>query len=425
MLLHFLYTVKKKVKFIIAKIKMQFNKLNAKDKNLKVVVILSLNELGPSVSVAKQAYTQNLYVHIFSPSFPYLEGKFAHNWSKIDPRTDFVKALNITRKLKPIAILLEEKNLLLPMQCFLADKLNLKSVGRKAAETSNSKIALRECLDESNIPSVLWKKLDEDKGFEFDFPCIIKPDQGTSSKGVMLIQKCEDILSFKKSDHYKRALKDLSIKKPFLIEKFIKGRQFDVEGIALNKKYYFISIVEEFYENCPPFFPPKWFHFNPPINDDLKKVIFENSKKSLRALGVINGAFHLEQRIDEKGIVRSLDYANRMGYNSLVSLASGINVTENYVKMMTGISNNIGEIKHKSVLQLYALDYETLSNMKNFYNNHANHVFSKQFSKFDFAFQLYLGRMTIVFENYAKLNEKLKKYNLLPKEFNKFYYNKN
>ena len=56
------------------------------------VIILSLDKLGPSHEVTKQAFFKGFWVHVFAPSFPVLEAAYAHDWTMVDPRTDFDKA---------------------------------------------------------------------------------------------------------------------------------------------------------------------------------------------------------------------------------------------------------------------------------------------------------------------------------------------
>lgn len=402
-------------------VRMWCKRLSDRGTDKPVVVVLSLDKLGPSHEVSRQAWLKGFRVHVFAPTFPVLDAAHAHDWSKIDPRTDFDAALEIARDVKPVAVLLESKNLLLPMQNYLANELNLKSTGDKAVETSNSKIALRRSLDEHGVPNVPWMPL-EDFGHDTDFPFpgVIKPDRGTASKGVRFVALTAEVFR-DGGDRIDRALKDPSVGERMLLEGFVKGRQFDLEGVAVDGEYHLFCIVEEFYEAAPPYFPPAWFHFNPPISQRDQDVLWSTTKKALKALGVQNGGFHLEQRLDASGTSRAIDYANRMGYNHLISAASGVSIAGCYVDLMTGRTKDIARFKPRSLLQIFAFDDDTLRRMRRFVADHPQHVHSRSFYSYEFSFHLYLGYLVVTFDTFAQQQRLLQEYGLEPKEFAGFY----
>ena len=392
-----------------------------RDADKPVVIVLSLDRLGASHEVARQALLKGFRVHVFSPTFPVLDAAHAHSWSRIDSRTDFDAALTIARKLKPVAILIESKNLLLPMQNHLANALDLRSVGDKAVETSNSKIALRRSLDAENVPSVPWVPLDDfSPQSDFRFPGVVKPDLGTSSKGVRFVAGPDD-LTKDGGAWADRAVKDPSVGDRMLLEGFVKGRQFDLEGVAVDGEYRLLCIVEEFYEASPPYFPPSWFHFNPPIPDADRESLWSMTQSALKALGVQNGGWHLEQRLDATGTSRAVDYANRMGYNHLISAASGVSFAGTYVDLMTGRRTMPEALAPRSLLQIFAFDDDTLNRMRQFAADHPGNIHSKSFYSYDFAYHLYLGYLVVTFESFEEQHRLLAEYGLEPKEFASFY----
>lgn len=397
------------------------NRMADRGSDKPVVIVLSLDKLGNSKEVARQARLKGFRVHVFAPFFPLLEAAYANGWSRIDPRTDFEDALKIAHELNPVAILLESKNLLLPMQNHLANALGLRSVGEKAVETSNSKIALRRSLDEYGVPNVPWMPL-EDFGeqTDFPFPGVIKPDRGTASKGVRYVASTQDVLA-DGGKRIHRALRDPSVGELMLLEGYVKGRQFDIEGVAVDGEYYLFCIVEQFYEAAPPYFPPAWFHFNPPISAQDHDVLWSTTKRALKALGVQNGGFHLEQRLDASGTSRALDYANRMGYNHLISAASGVSFAGTYVDLMTGRAREVAPIQPRTLLKIFAFDDDTLRRMRQFVRDHPSHVHSKSFYSYEFSFHLYLGHLVVTFDDFAQQRRLLREYRLEPKEFATFY----
>ena len=415
----FLRSMLRRVRWLRGRAKMAARWLMDLRVKKRLVIVLSLDQLGPAREVSRQAILKGFRVHVFSPVFPVLEAPFAHNWSRVDSRTEFDRALAIARILNPDAILLEEKNLLLPMQNYLANSLGLRSVGDKAVETSNSKIALRRELDAAGIHNVPWIEIKNYTRGEFEFPCIVKPDLGTASKGVRLVSDHEDLIMG--GDIAKNTEEDPSVGDEMLLEAFVAGRQFDLEGVAVDGHYHLLCVVEEHYADAPPYFPPSWFHFNPPISDDLSNRMWETTQKALRAVGVKNGSWHMEQRVDGAGRIVILDYANRMGYNLQISEAAGISFAGSYVDIMVGNHEGLPSLKPRTQLQIYAFDSNTLDNIKRLIAAYPLNIFKQSLMAFEFSFHIYKGHVAVQFDNYAQMKQVLEEFDLLPNLFSTYY----
>lgn len=398
---------------------MNFRGTATRNSSMDTVIVLSLGNLGRSAEVAKQAFLQGYRVHVFCKDYPTPEARFAHSWTKLDCRSEFDLALRVARKLNPKAILFESKNLLLPMQNFLASELGLKAVGVEAATSSNSKIRLREALDEDNVPNLPWRKAEDFEDSPIGFPLVIKPDLGTGSKGVRFIGSKQELSESDWRDE--EIVNDESVGDEMILEQYVEGRQFDVEGLASNEQYFPIIVVEEFYEASPPYFPPKWFYFNPPISDKMRTNLVDTTKRALKAFGVREGAWHCEQRIDSSGTVRVLDYANRMGYNALISAASGVSFSAEYIRAMTAQDYSGMELNPVSLIQIFAFDNQTVSKMKKLVGSEPEAVQSKSFFPYEFAFHLFYGYIVVRSNDHKTLCELLAKYDLVPDEFEKFY----
>lgn len=387
------------------------------DKKPKVIV-LSLGKLGRSLSVAEEAKKAGFHVHIFCPEFPQ-EAVYASSWTKIDCRNEIERAIEIATNINPVAILVEEKNLLLPAQNAIASALSLPSIGEKATQTSNSKIALRESLDDANLMNLEWHRLDTLKNGTFKFPAILKPDMGTASKGVKYVADERELAL--DNDYLSKMGDDPSVGGGMLLETYVKGRQFDVEGIASNGQYFIFGLVEEFYEAHPPYFPPSWFHFNPPLSVESMRAITKTVFSSLKALGVKQGAWHMELRIDQNGNVYPLDYANRMGYNIYVSEAAGTSFAGAYVEAMTKGELAPPSFDQKSLLCIYALDLEMKEKLLKLTREQPSAIKWANFDEFEFSYHQYYATVVVKTNNYDELVEILTAHDLLPEKFPEFY----
>ena len=81
----------------------------------------------------------------------------------------------------------------------------------------------------------------------------------------------------------RRASVDPSVGNRMLLEGFVEGRQFDLEGIAIDGHYHLLCIVEQHYGSKPPYFPflvllqPSHFRLR-------KEVLWSTTQKALSAL---------------------------------------------------------------------------------------------------------------------------------------------
>lgn len=383
------------------------------------VVVLSLGSIGNSQCVAKAARAQGYNVHVFCHEPPFREARQLDFWHKIDCRYDFEQALKVARKLKPKAILLAEKNLLLPMQAHLADALGLRSVGEKAARTSNSKIAFREALDAACLPHLPWCRLDDYTPDQLALPAVLKPDCGTASKGVRYVGCAADLEL--DPDYAARMEADPSVGGAFLLESYVAGRQFDIEGLARDGDYHVLTVVEEKYQDTPPYFPPCWFLFNPPIPDQLRQRLIDRAKEALAALGVQNGAWHCEMRVDQTGEVRLLDYANRMGYNQFVSYASRVDFAGSYVSLMCDPGFAIPTPRPRALMRFLSKDRAETAALAKLHRDRPETSVLANFLPFEFSYHQYFAMIGILQPDFDALFTLMRRYGLVPKAWSDFY----
>lgn len=384
------------------------------------VIVLSLGTIGNSASVAKAAKAQGYNVHVFCQEAPFREAPYLDVWHRLDCRSDFDKALTLARSLAPKAILIAEKNLLLPMQAHLADALGLRSVGSLAAQTSNSKIAFREALDAAGVPQLPWCRLDDYTADRLTLPAVLKPDCGTASKGVRYVAKDADLEL--DPSYTARMSQDPSVSGPFLLESYVEGRQFDVEGLARDGKYHVLTIVEEKYQDTPPYFPPCWFLFNPPIPEELRQKLIDHVTQALNAVGVINGAWHCEVRVDRDGRVRVLDYANRMGYNQFVSHASGVGFADSYVALMCDPDFKMPTPEPRSLMRFLSRDKAETAALARLRRRRIDAVVLPNFMPFEFSYHQYFAMIGILQPDFTTLAELLRHYGVMPDEWHEIYH---
>jgi len=398
-----------------------YKKALDRDSKKQNVVILSMGRLSRATNVCLSAKKKGFRVHLFCQEFPVVEARFADRVYLVDCQREFDRALKISREINPVAILVESKNLILPMQRYLATALGLNALSQFGIEASNSKAALRDSLDRAGLVNVPWADYFPGSPSPISFPLVLKPNMGTSSKGVVHCDSQRQLDNAFEKDYLDKLRSDVNVGDTFLVEGFVRGRQFDVEGVASGGIFHVFTIVEEFYEAKPPYFPPDWFHFNPPISNELRETIVSGATAALRAIGVSNGGFHVELRVTDDGTVVPIDFANRLGYNTLVSFASGANIVDKFVDIMVAGDTSAPMLNPISLVKIYAKTPQRLRVFHDFSRRHPERVLLKNFVGYEFSYHWYYGDMTIKGTDYDDISQIMTQFGILPREFEEFY----
>lgn len=406
-----------KIKVIIGFIHFSKNRLLERQTG-PVALVLSKGRKGHARSVASMAQSLGYRVVILCPEFPINECKVMSGWHKMDCEQDFARGEEIVDALNPNCVLIESKHSLLPMQNHLANRAKSIAVGSTALTTSNSKTSMRDALEKASVGTVWWHSINGDCTPQLpkDSAFVYKPEVGSGSAGVRYLASDTAAIELLKDDN----------KSSGVIEQFVQGRQFDLEGIAIDGHYYPICLTEEHYGDAAPFFPASWFLFNAPISNHDANLLWDNAKSALRALGVINGAWHIEQRIDKASQeVIVLDYANRMGYNRLITAASGRSFPYEYISAMNGKVPETAEeefkIPTRSLLKIYAFNKDELEVMINFAETYPDMLFQIRKKKQTIGDWTFEGFIICHAKTFEELYIRLNKAKLLPKKIADYY----
>lgn len=253
-------------------------------------------------------------------------------------------------------VLIQAGDFLVPAYNYINRVLGAKANSELAVKCSLDKGEMREMLNKHRISP--FKTVDlvsrEDVGKVNFFPCVLKPKIGTFSEGVVLLQTREDFDKF--IDESERQRRKTEFETGYIIEEYIEGRQFDVEGIIHNGKLIILSVVEESYTGFFPYFNINWFFFNAFISDEIYQKMYDTIQAAFEACGMSHGAYHCELRLDSRGDVRILEFSNRMGggFEEPITRVTGNSFADVYVSSMLGkLTDTYFENQNKYLLQKY------------------------------------------------------------------------
>ncbi len=393
--------------------------LTTPDKNRPRAVLLSLGARLGSPMLASVLASMGFEVHVFSKRMPGYELAHAEHWHRVDCLNEYDRLLVDVKNLSPIGVFSESRNVLLPVKAKLLNDLGMRGFGELAPVTSSSKIAFRSALDNADVKNMKWGLLSEKSTRGFNFPFVIKPDRGTGSRGVSFIENDDELAAYI-LDHESR-VETLTTGGQMIIEEYINGRQFDVEGISRDGMPYPLTLTEEHYEQVGKRFPSLWYLFSPPINTELRQNLFACAITSIKAVGVINGAWHCEMRADKNGTIYPLDYSNRMGYPRMVSESCGENFLELYVRTLLDADFSAPEPKSGVVFQRFIRTAEEKKKYNQLAKEHPESIIEYRRTKTEVAHVTRHGRISIRAESVPALHSLLSSFRVVPGEWGVYY----
>lgn len=124
--------------------------------------------------------------------------------------------------------------------------------------------------------------------------CIVKPVSAMGSLGVTMIQNQSD---------WEIAKKNLSdFHEQFIVEEFVSGKEFSVEGIFFQEEPCVLAVTEKSIVGNGVFVESG--HMMPAdLSDDLNLKIHQTVKDVLKSIGLTWGIFHVEVWLDQTDVI--------------------------------------------------------------------------------------------------------------------------
>ena len=171
---------------------------------------------------------------------------------------------------------------------------------------------------------------------ELHFPVIIKPRDNSGSRGVKLCRSKEEL-----ETSMNEAL-EVSKLDTVLVEEFIEGPEYSIEGLHHDGKSEVIQFTEKKTTEFP--YNVELGHIQPAnISDENKQKIREIISMIGKALNFVNCPSHTELKINERGIF-VIETSPRLGgdyiTSTLTPLSTGVNLEDELLKISLGVTVN-------------------------------------------------------------------------------------
>lgn len=291
----------------------------------------------PLIAICKQRNFETIAISIDGnyPGF-----SVADRFYKIDIR-DKERILEAAKRENIIGIMTDQVDVGVSSVAYVSEKMGLPGIGYLCALRFTNKKIMRNTARQLGVrvPEFLGvSKMDEarEAAKGLGFPVVIKPVDSDGSRGVVKVNSQEELEeNFENSMSYSKV-------KEVLVEQFISGKEFEVQGFAHDYHHVNLLVGNSIGFDVPNVFIPKTrIYKDAESANGVEKEILETHQKLIEGFRLSFGNTQGEYIYDEqRGEIYLVEVCARGGgafiSSDLIPLACGINVNERLVDFATG-----------------------------------------------------------------------------------------
>lgn len=221
----------------------------------------------------------------------------------------------------------------LVMMARIAEKYGFLFFSVETAKWSTDKFQMKQRFLEGGVPCAKGRlvKSVEETG-DMVFPVIVKPRDNSGSRGVKLCRSKEELAASMNEAF------EVSKLDTVLVEEFIEGQEYSIEGLHYEGKSEVIQFTEKKTTEFP--YNVELGHKQPAnLTDEQKDAIRDIVDKIGIALKFENCPSHTELKINDRGIF-VIETSPRLGgdyiTSTLVPLSTGINMEDQLLHIAFG-----------------------------------------------------------------------------------------
>ena len=219
---------------------------------------------------------------------------------------------------------------------YVAEKLGLVGNSMECTSISTNKYLMRQAFEKHGDPSpksIIFDDSMNITSINLNYPIIVKPTDRSGSRGVRKLENSSGL-----AEAINNAIAQ-SFEKKCVVEEFVEGDEFSVEGITYNGQHHILAITKKYTTGAPNFIETA--HIEPaPIDDKIKEKIYAVVTHALSSLGIENSASHSEIKIDKDGNIKIIEIGGRMGGDcigsDLVQYSTGIDYVKAVIQLACG-----------------------------------------------------------------------------------------
>ncbi|EKD91567.1 MAG: hypothetical protein ACD_29C00485G0002 [uncultured bacterium] len=268
-------------------------------------------------------------------------------------------------QIHPLSAIIPGSEYHVPIAAYLAKLVNLPGVVLQYVNHLRIKSDMRKCLKQHGIRQpryvVITDEIEINSASQLiGFPCVLKP---VASAGSMHVSRVNTIQELSKAYQQLRSDPWSELGKGIgniaLIEEYINGEEFSVEGFIGNSNVHIISITKKFL-TPEPFFIEMGHIVPANISMEAQTLIKDYVQEVIKSLCINLGVFHVELRIDTQGLPILMEIAGRLPgcrISDLIQLATENNLYRMMIQSHLGLPIRIttGNIKQYAGMRYFTL----------------------------------------------------------------------
>lgn len=267
-----------------------------------------------------EVINSNLYEN--SPAFAFAD------FCEVANVLDKEKNLKIAEKYQVQGVMTDESDIAVPTVAYVAEKLGLRTIGQELAALFTNKYLMRcFCREKGfHVPEFsLCRTQEEAAAFvkSLGKKAIMKPLDSQSSRGVYILENVEDAYTY-----FAESAACSQDKSSVIIERYIEGTEFTVDGIVAGNRHYSLAVSEKKHYAYNSSIASELFFSYENSNYDYEKLKNQNNLL-VELTGLPFGLTHAEYKY-ENGEFYLVEIAARGG---------GTRISSHIVPLLTGIDN--------------------------------------------------------------------------------------
>ena len=295
----------------------------------------------PLVQRASRSYNVLLAAPVISDAFkPYIAD------SLLTDVRDKERILEYAREHSVCGVITDQTDIAVRSVAYVAENLGLPGIGYETGHLFTDKSLMRKRMTELGIkllPNRTVSSLEEALAYydEIGGNVIIKPLDTQGSRGVQICRSANDLKS--KYEEASRWSSNHSV----LIERYATGREFLVEGLAVDYEFRNLCIGDTLYFDLPDAFAAKSRIFPTVVDDELRQRVLDLNTKIITGFGLRQGITHSEFIMDGDDIYL-IETAARGGgvfiSSDLIHLSCGLDTEGFLLDIASGKQKGLPEI---------------------------------------------------------------------------------
>ncbi len=219
-----------------------------------------------------------------------------------------LRAVIAEGRLRPFAAILGTDDASTELAAQACKALGLRHNPPDGVRLARRKDLARARLAQCGIPVPWHRRLDLNGSLAaqiegIPYPCVLKPVALAASRGVMRADNPDALrAAIARISTILSAVKNAEERRYVLVERFIPGAEFAIEGLLSEGRLQILAIFDKPDPLDGPFFEETYYITPTRLNRDMQSRLQQRLGEACAAYGLQEGPVHAECRINEEGI---------------------------------------------------------------------------------------------------------------------------